>query len=374
MKHIPFYRIAKLLFDEPAVVKGMAEVLRAVLQARSARWTEIAAKMRGSEAAAYKRLQRLMERVDPREVLLRLFAEQSPFVLGDPTEIERPEARKTSYVGYLKKKRRGFWALILGVPFRGRAIPFHLVTYSSRTIEQEVTSRNRYHFRAFAQVKEIIGERPLVLDREFSYLELFKALVAEGIHFVIRLNLGSHPPRFTNAEGEKVNLHILPGQKVIWRGVFYQGQVEVNLIGVWKQALKEPLWIITDLEPEEGLKIYRQRMKIEQSFRDLKSLLGVRRVMNQRQDLMEKTLALVTLAYVIGLLTGEMLRDLLYGGGLPSNHHDLLSIPARPGKKWYLYSGLFILLKKNVRLPRSQWLQVANAAYSLLRALVLAPT
>ncbi|HHS96774.1 MAG TPA: hypothetical protein ENK08_02575 [Chloroflexi bacterium] len=53
MKHIPFYRIAKLLFDEPAVVKGMAEVLRAVLQARSARWTEIAAKMRGSEAAAY---------------------------------------------------------------------------------------------------------------------------------------------------------------------------------------------------------------------------------------------------------------------------------------------------------------------------------
>ena len=126
--------------------------------------------MTESKGAAYKRLHRLMERVDPREVLLRLFAEQSPFVLGDPTEIEG----------------------------------------------------------------------------------LFKALVAEGIHFVIRLNPGSHSPRFTDAEGEEVDLHILPGQKVIWRGVFYQGQVEVNLIGVWKQALKEPLWVITDLEPEEG--------------------------------------------------------------------------------------------------------------------------
>jgi len=374
MKHIPFYRFAKLLFDEPTAVKGIAEVLRAILRARSARWTEITAKMEGSEAAAYKRLQRLMEQVDPREALLRLFVEQSAFVLGDPTEIERLQARKTPYVGYLRRKRRGFWALILATPFRGRAIPFHLVTYSSRTINQEVTSRNRYHFKAFARAKEIIGERPLVLDREFSYLELFKALVAEGIHFVIRLNLGSHPPRFTDAEGEEIDLHILPGQDVVWRGVFYQGQVEVNLIGIWKQTLREPLWVITDLEPEEGLKIYRQRMKIDQSFRDLKSLLGVGRVMNRRQDLMEKTLALVILAYVVGLLTGEMLRDLLYGGGLPSNPQDLLSAPARQGKKWSLYSGLFILLKKNVRLPRAQWIQVTNAACTLFKTIVLAPT
>ena len=374
MKHIPFDRIAKLLFDEPAVSKGMAEVLRAVLQARSARWTEIAAKMKGSEAAAYKRLQRLMSKADPREALLRLFVEQSDFVLGDPTEIERQQARKTRYVGYLKGKRRGFWVLALATPFRGRAIPFHLITYSSATINREATSRNQYHFKAFARVKKIIGERPLVLDREFSYLGLFKGLVMEKIHFVIRLNLGSHPPRFTDAEGREVKPYIMPGQKEIWRGVFYRGEVEVNLIGVWRPGLRQPLWIITDLEPEKGLEIYRQRMKIEQSFRDLKSLLGMGRVMNQRQELMEKTLALVTLAYVVALLTGEMLRDLLYGGGLPANPLDALRPPAQQGKKWHLYSGLFILLKKKVHLPQAKWRQVSAAAYTLLRAIVLTPT
>ncbi len=374
MKHIPFYRMARLLFDDPVVIKGMAEVLRAVLHARSARWTEIAAKMKGSEAAAYKRLQRLMKRADPREALLRLFAEQSDFVLGDPTEIERMQARKTEYVGKLKDKRRGFWVLLLATPFRGRAIPFHFITYSSATISREVTSRNQYHFKAFARVKALIGERPLVLDREFSYLELFKGLMAEEIHFVTRLNLGSHPPSFTDAKGREVKLYITPGQRVIRKGWLYRGKVPVNLIGEWKEGLREPLWIITNLEPERGLEVYQQRMKIEEAFRDLKSLLGMGRVMNRQQELMEKTLALIILAYVLGLLTGELLRDLLYGDGLPSNPLDAFHPPAQRSKQWHLYSGLFILLKKKVKLSQAKWRQLSAATYTLFQTIVLTPT
>ena len=374
MEHIPFERFVELLFDSPQLARAGAEIMEAVLKSRSARWTEIATAMSGSESAAYKRLQRFMEKADPREVLQRLFVEESSFVIGDPTEIERLQARKTEYVGYLKGKRRGFWVLLLAVPFRGRAIPFYFVTYSSRTIEEEVTSRNRYHFKAFAEIKKLIGERPLVLDREFSYLALFQALVAEGIHFVIRLNLGSRPPRFTTEEGEKVTLEILPGEKVIRRGVLYKGEVKVNVIGMWKKGLKEPLWIITDLEPEEALHIYRQRMKIEQSIRDLKSLLGIVRGMNQKQEHMEKTLALVILTYTIGTLTGEMLRDLLYGDGLPENPMDAFHTSTEEkGKKWSLYSGLFILLKKKVQITRAKWQRVINAAYALFYAIVLAP-
>jgi len=373
MKYIRFQQFAKLLFDTPQLMRLGAEVLQAVLEARSARWTEIARAMSGSEAAAYKRLQRFMEKVDLLEVLHRLFVEMSSFVLADPTEIERLQARKTDYVGFLKGNRRGFWVLFLAVPFRGRAIPFHFILYSSKTIQQEITSRNRYHFKAFAQVKKLIGERPLVLDREFSYLGLLQALVAEGIHFVIRLNLGSKAPRFTTEDGREVALEIMPGQKVIRRGVLYRGKVKVNLIGVWRQGLGEPLWIITDLEPEEGLGIYGKRTKIEQSFRDLKSLLGLERGMNKKQEAMEKTLALVVLAYVIGMLTGEMLRDLVYGGGLPENPVDIFHPSAWKGKKWSLYSGLFILLKKKVQISRTRWRQVTEAAYLAFRAIVLAP-
>jgi hypothetical protein len=45
--------------------------------------------------------------------------------------------------------------------------------------------------------------------------------------------------------------------------VFYLGVVKVNLIGYWRKGLSSPLWVMTSLEPEQGLQIYQGRMKIE---------------------------------------------------------------------------------------------------------------
>lgn len=98
-------------------------------------------------------------------------------------------------------------------------------------------------------------DRVLVLDREFSYLELLEHLRAEQVHFVIRLNLGSHPPHLTTAEHRTVHLHIAPGETEIYRQLQYKDRVAVNLIGVWKKGLSEPLWVMTDLKPEVGLNI-----------------------------------------------------------------------------------------------------------------------
>ena len=105
----------------------------------------------------------------------------------------RPQARKTAYVGTLSDgQTSGYWLLFLSTVFHGRSIPCGFVSYSSKTIHQESASRNREHFEAFAQVKEVIGDRPLVLDREFSYLELMESLIFEGLNFVIRLKVGAH--------------------------------------------------------------------------------------------------------------------------------------------------------------------------------------
>jgi hypothetical protein len=60
------------------------------------------------------------------------------------------------------------------------------VDYSSRTINQEAKSCNQRHFTAFQQAKEQLVKRPLMLDREFSYLELPENLVQERVNFVIR--------------------------------------------------------------------------------------------------------------------------------------------------------------------------------------------
>ncbi len=52
-------------------------------------------------------------------------------------------------------------------------------------------------------------------------------------------------------------------------------------------------------------------MKVEESLRDLRSQFQIEKVMNKKQENMEKVLAMVT--YAIGLLLGEAVRDRRYG-------------------------------------------------------------
>lgn len=82
---------------------------------------------------------------------------------------------------------------------------------------------------------------------------------------------------------------------------------------------------------------------------NLKSLLGLGKLMNKKQTLMEQTVALLLLAYTIALVTGELLRDLLNCGGLPQDLAMCLQRPDTPGKRWLLYSGIFILRKQRLR-------------------------
>jgi hypothetical protein len=87
-------------------------------------------------------------------------------------------------------KTSGYWLVVLSTPFRRRSLPFSFVVYSSRTIGDQPTSRNQEHYCCFEEIKQLLGDRPLVLDREFSYEELMEILYIEHIQFVICLNLG----------------------------------------------------------------------------------------------------------------------------------------------------------------------------------------
>lgn len=365
------------LFDDAEQAERAGEIGAAILEARSLRLTDIAVEMEGESAAGYKRIQRFLGKADPRGALWRLFQEDAGFVIGDPTEIERPHAWKTEYVGKLKDgKTRGFWALILATPYRGRAIPCGMVTYSSKTIAQGLDSRNLNHFRAFAGLKDMLGGRPLVLDREFSYLELMLNLFEEQINWVIRLNLRSNPPKFYDDDGKEVALTISPGETVVLNHVWYMGKVCMNLVGTWKKGLTEPMWVMTNLEAKQGLRIYFARMKIEETYRDLKSLLGLTKLMNKQQVYMEKMVSLLLLTFTIGLLVGEELRDLLYGEPITENEQVNKNerIPGSPslkkGKKWKRYSGLFVLLKQKWTLSHEQKTAILDSALTTFRRLV----
>jgi hypothetical protein len=127
---------AKQLFTDPKDAQQASQIMQGIMEARSPRLSDIATHMPGQADASYKHIQRFLQDHDPLEALKLLFNEEADFVIGDPTEIERPHANRTEYVGTLMDgQTKGFWMLTLATPLRGRAIPFHFVTYSSRTIE-----------------------------------------------------------------------------------------------------------------------------------------------------------------------------------------------------------------------------------------------
>jgi len=88
--------------------------------------SDISNAMDGNPDANYKTIQRFINKNDPKESLHRFYDEDSPFVLGDPTDIERPQAKKTEYVGKLKDKTPGFQVLSLATPYRCRWFCYHI--------------------------------------------------------------------------------------------------------------------------------------------------------------------------------------------------------------------------------------------------------
>jgi hypothetical protein len=378
MEFIRIGEFMQQLFDRESTARQAAQIAAGILTARSPRLSDISQHMAGTPGANYKAIQRFVGRTDLKAALRRLFQADAEFVIGDPTEIPRPQAYKTDYVGKLSDgATRGFWLLVLATPFRGRAIPCSLLSYSSRTIAQGAGSRNMQHWQAFADLKALLGAKPLVLDRDFSYLELLEYCVAASLNFVIRLNLRSQPPKFYTVEGREVVLAVGLGQQEVYHQVRYKGKVPVNLIGVWRKGMPEPLWVMSNLAPQEALRIYHARMKIDESFRDLKSLLGLDKLMNKSQQHMEQMAMLTMLAYAVGLLVGETLRDELYPP--PDPAAPPASSPLTTNKstarrcKWQMYSGLFILLKQKLSLPADRLRQLIDQALQAFAALVCPP-
>ena len=193
--------------------------------------------------------------------------------------------------------------------------------------------------------------------------------------FVIRLNLGSNAPHFyyDDEYKQRLRLRIAPINKPrIYRQVYYMGQVCLNVIGIWRFGFKDPLWIMTNMEPKAGLALYEKRMKIEICFRDLKSLLHINKVMNKSRVYLNKMLAMVMLTYAISVVVGEAIRDVQYAQISP-DEFNLLTIPEVDKRsRWFLFSGPFLLLKQRYRLDGHVLRRIVKFALQIFAHLIFA--
>jgi len=164
--------------------------------------------------------------------------------------------------------------IVFAQPYRGRAIPFHFGVYSEATLNEEITSPNLEWRDLMWEIKELVGETPpLVFDREFSAQRWLEALEEAGCEWVVGLNTKSGVKITDEFEGEEIPLAIEKGEKRQMEGVYYRGRVKVNVSGIWPKDQREPLWVMGSLKPDRLVEVYyEERMKIEQTFKDSKSL------------------------------------------------------------------------------------------------------
>lgn len=197
------------------------------------------------------------------------------------------------------QKGRGLWpivfdqtacgstqALAAGVPFEGRTLPLALYTFSYPWQERAADSQNTLEEVFLLDLESALpeGVRGVFLgDRGYARALLLRRCQLQGRLYVIRGRAGTR----VFHGGRACKLRELAGgttRPIRYRSVLYQAkeQVPVDVIAFRDPRFQEPWWLLVPagcekwLPTDTVLRLYRERMQVEQSFRDFKTHLGLR--------------------------------------------------------------------------------------------------
>jgi hypothetical protein len=231
----------------------------------------------GTAHAREKRLRRFLEnwRLDPRGVtdgLVRL-------IVGRRGKGLWP-------IGFDQTKAGTTQALVAGVPFEGRILPLALYTFEYPWREPVAQSQNQLEEVFLLDVESALpsGVKGVFIgDRGYARASLLRRSAAQGRLFIIRGRGGTRVE--CNGRSRKLEqLRGRPGKAIRYCGVRYQAneRVPVDVVVFHDPAFKQPWWLLVPSESEKLLPteavvtLYRERMQVEQSFRDFKTHLGLR--------------------------------------------------------------------------------------------------
>ena len=263
---------------------------------------------RGQVAARYKRLHRFLDNPHFRTEqlssgLLRLAAGEScpslvP-VLVDQTAVGDIQVLTGSY------------------PVEGRAIPLAMATFEYGELP---SSQNRLE-EDF--LRRLAGGLPRevrfvwVMDRGYGRASLLALCRQEQWLFVIRGRATVTVEYQEEGKVKRASLGRLPHRQGVacrYRKVLYQGtkKERIDIIVYREKGFKEPWFLLVPADSEEMLptdavvQLYRSRMRIETSFRDFKSWLGVRglRLKVRKAERLNRLLTGLALGYILLLALG----------------------------------------------------------------------
>lgn len=200
--------------------------------------------------------------------------------------------------------------LSLAVPTRGRALPVHGRVVDERRMWK---SQNFLEEGMLAELKALLpfGTRVVIVaDRGFGRTRLMRRCRELGLSFVLRVE-GRAVFRHRGVKRSVKGLALRRGQTLWFREADYRDEdpETVQLVLTWRQRMKEPWYLATDLDlpPQQVIALYGRRMQIEESFRDLKSIrwgFKLRQVRLHDCERWERLLLVVGLATLLLMAVG----------------------------------------------------------------------
>jgi hypothetical protein len=160
--------------------------------------------------------------------------------------------------------------LCLAIPFRGRALPvaFLLLSGIKATHERELRE-------LLAPVAAALpAGRPVVVvgDREFGSIRAIRVIHSFGWHFCLRFKQDTWLFDAAGDQWQVRSAFPAPGGRRTWAdlAVTLQRYGPLQVVISWHQDEDEPWILVSDLPVRQVVAVYRQRMRIEEMFSDLK--------------------------------------------------------------------------------------------------------
>ena len=208
-------------------------------------------------------------------------------------------------------------ALVAGVPFTGRVLPLACYTFSYPLEEPGLKSQNQLEHIFLLDLESCFppGLVPVWIgDQAYCRALLLEQSAAEGRFYLLRGRGGT----IIICQGKRQKLNQLqapPRRAVRYEKVLYQERkkVLVDVIVYHDPDYEQPWYLLVPvgsrplLNDEAVVSLYRERMQIEQSFRDFKTHLGLRGL-ELKKDIAARTGRLLLafgVAYALCLLLGE---------------------------------------------------------------------
>lgn len=246
-----------------------------------------------------------------------------------------PPSLAASMLALLLGRRPPTWTLVLfdqttingvqvvnaAIPLQGRAVPVAWVDFEYPWTTLRPASQNlaeRYLLAWIVEAAPSQARLLFVFDRGYARVELIRELNHWRQPYILRGKGGVPIEGWVRCRRQRLSLGRLPhrtGVPVRYRQVLYHGrqQEPVDVIVYRGPGFHEAWFLIVPpgseswLPTAEVVRLYAERMQIEQCFRDWKNHLGLRglRLQVDRPQRLLRLLMAFTLAYLLTLLLGQ---------------------------------------------------------------------